>query len=295
MTGWVENRVAIVTGSGRGIGRSTAILLAEEGARVVVNDLGCEVDGSGASRKAADRVVEEIRQLGGEAVANYESVATIVGAESIAECAIDNFGGIDILANCAGVQRENLFQDATEEDFDVLVATHLKGQFCCIKAVLPHMIAQGYGRIVTISSGSAMGLSKGEVVYGAAKAGVLGLTRGVAMEMKEYGITVNAVMPVARTRMQDSSQERVAAGIVKLPPGIGINEPPENIASTIVYLCTEKAGAITGRTFARRFAGTISLISNPSLVRSVYKNGVWTIDEIDGVVAQLVPEVEGTS
>jgi len=292
MTKWLEDRVAIVTGGGRGIGAAIALALAEQGARVVVNDLGCAVSGSGSSREPADAVVEQIRESGGEAVPSYDSVVGMDSATKIAQAALDNFGRIDVLVNSAGVQREHLFKDASEEEFDVLVGTHLKGQFCCMKAVLPHMMARKYGRIVNISSGAAFGISRGEVTYGAAKAGVLGLTRGVAMEMKDCGITVNAVLPVARTRMQTYSQEGVTDGVVKLPAGIGIDEPPENIAPIIVYLASEKAGAITGRTFARRFAGTVALMSDPTVIRSAYKDGVWTVDEIDRVMPHLIPELD---
>ena len=286
MANWLENRVAIVTGSGQGIGRAIAVALAKEGAKVVTNNRKPGTPGGDAENTA-----KEIRDSGGQVVPFFGDISSWEVAHKLAQMAIDSFGRIDILVNNAGIIRETLFKDATEEDFDVMVAINLKGQFNCLKAILPHMIAQKYGRIINISSGSAMGTSRGEVAYGATKAGVLGLTRGVAREMNEYGITVNAVMPVARTRMQGHSQELVAAGIVKLPPGVGINEPPKNITPVVVYLASEKAGKITGRTFARRFVGTIGLMSDPALVRSAYKDGIWTVDEIDKVMPQLISEI----
>ena len=288
MTLWLKNRVAIVTGAGRGIGRATAILLAKEGARVVVNDLGCEIDGSGVSGGPADSVVEEIRKLGGDAVTNYASVVTIDGAKNIAQCALDNFGRIDILVSLAGVDRGKAFVDTTEEDFDILIATHLKGHFGYLKAVLPHMIAQKYGRIVNISSGAVLG-TIGEVVYGAVKSAILGLTRGLAKEVKEYGITVNAIMPAARTRMTAAAASSAA---VKQPSGIGSDQPPETIAPLIAYLASERAGKITGRTIALRCARTVQLMSDPTAVGSAYTAGeAWTIEELDKVMPRLVPEI----
>ncbi len=286
MTLWLENRVAIVTGSGQGIGKAIAIAMAKEGARVVTNNRKPGTPGGDAETTA-----REIIDMGGQAVPFFGDISEWEVAQKLAQMAVDNFDRVDILVNNAGAMREGLFIDATEDDFDMLVASHLKGPSSCTSAVLSHMIAQKYGRIINISSGSALGLVRGQVIYGAAKAGVLGLTRGVAMEMKEYGITVNAIMPVARTRMGDSTHAKVAAGIIKLPPGIGSNEPPENIAPIIVYLASEKAGKITGCTFARRFVGTIGLMSDPTLVRAAYKDGVWNIDEIDKVMPQLIPEV----
>ncbi len=289
MTLWLENRVAIVTGAGRGIGQATAMLLAKEGARVVVNDLGCEIDGSSTSGGPADSVVKEIRELGGEAVANYTSVATMDGAKSIAQCALENFGRIDILVSLAGVERGKAFIDTTEDDFDALVATHLKGHFGCLKAVLPHMIAQKYGRIINISSGAILG-TIGEVVYGAVKSAILGLTRGLAKEVKEYGITVNAIMPAARTRMTAAAASSAA---VKQPSGIGTDQPPETIAPLIAYLASERAGKITGRTIALRYARTVQLMSDPTPVGSAYTaREAWTIEELDKVMPRLVPGIE---
>jgi NAD(P)-dependent dehydrogenase (short-subunit alcohol dehydrogenase family) len=292
MADWLENRVAIVTGSGRGIGRAIAILMAGEGARVVVNDLGCQLDGGGSSNEPANSVVEEIKQLGGEAVSNYESVATMEGARNIVQCAIDNFSRIDILVNNAAITYQELFIDTSAEDFNTVIDINLKGPFNCLQAVLPYMISQKYGRILNISSGSALGLVRGEVAYGATKAGVLCFTKGIALEVKEYGITVNAVMPIAKTRMQEVSKAKIDAGIVKAPPGIARNQAPETIAPLVVYLAGERAGRITGRTFSRRFLGTIQVLSEPTPVRAVYKDEGWTVEEIDKVMPQLIPEIE---
>ena len=286
MTLWLENKVAIVTGSGQGIGRAIAMAMAKEGARVVTNNRKPGTPGGDAETTA-----REIKDMGGQSVPFFGDISEWEVAHKLVQTAVDNFGQVDILVNNAGVVREGLFIDATKEDFTVLVASHLEGQLYCIKAAAPHMIAQKYGRIIHISSGAALGLGKGQVAYGAVKAGILGLTRCCATEMKEYGITVNAIMPVARTRAGDNTDAEVAAGKVKLPVGLGSNEPPENIAPIVVYLASEKAGKITGRTFARRFVGTIGLMSDPTLVRAAYKDGVWSIDEIDKVMTQLLPEI----
>jgi NAD(P)-dependent dehydrogenase (short-subunit alcohol dehydrogenase family) len=291
MARWLEGRAAIVTGAGRGIGRAIAMLLAGEGAGVLVNDLGCDLGGHGTSSGPADSVVEEIRKRGGNAVADYESVATMAGAAKIAAHAMAAFDRIDILVNNAGILAEDEgLVGMSEEDFDRQVDVNFKGAFWCIKAVLPAMRSRKYGRIVNISSGSALGYAQGESAYGATKAGVLGLTWCIAPEVKGDGITVNSIMPTARTRMQDFAQAKIAEGKMKLSSEIGVNEPPEHIAPLVAYLAGESAGRITGRTFSRRFINTIGVMSEPAQVKSALKEGVWTIAEIDRVMGRLLPE-----
>lgn len=289
MTPWLENRVAIVTGAGRGIGRATAMLMAGQGASVVVNDLGCEIDGSGTSGEPADCVVEEINKSGGTAVANHDSVATMDGAGKITQCALDSFGRVDILVNNAGILFDKLFVDTTEEEYEALLNVNLKGPFNCLKAVLPHMIDQQYGRIVNISSGAGLGVVRGEVAYGSTKAGLDCLTRGVSLEVKKEGITLNSIMPVAMTRLQEAALKQVAAGITESTPGIDRNQPPETIAPIIGYLAGEKAGSITGHTFTVRFTGTIQVMNEQTPLRTAYKEGTWTVEEIGKVMPQLVP------
>ena len=273
----LDNRVAIVTGAGHGMGRATAIFLAEQGARVVVNDLGCEVDGSGYSASPAAEVADEINKTGGYAVPNHQSVATMDGAKDIVESALINFNRVDILVNAAAILRQDLVVDITEPDWDIQMATNLKGHFSCIKAALPHMMEQKYGRIINFSSAAAMG-DPGDAAYGASKAGVLGLTRSLANEVKDYGITVNAIMPVARTRMYDF------AG----PGKVATDQPPERIAPLVAYLASDKAGNITGKTLAMRLKGMIQLICDPHAVQGVYKETPWTVEDIHNVMGQLL-------
>ena len=196
------DRVAVVTGGGRGIGRAVAILMAKEGARVVVNDLGVNEDGSGASHSPADDVVREIINSGDTAVANHDSVASLDGGQRIIETAVKHFGRIDILVNNAGIFGMKPLIDISEQEWDNLTQVHLKGHFACTKAAVPYMIEQRYGRIINMSSMAALGpAGAGAVHYATAKAGILGFTRSLSREIGRYGITVNAVMPVARTRM----------------------------------------------------------------------------------------------
>ena len=285
MTLWLENRVAIVTGSGQGIGKAIAVGLAEAGARVVTNNRWPGTPGGDAETAA-----KEIKDSGGQAVPFFGDVSEWEVAQKLVQTAVDNFGRIDILVNNAAIVFEKSFIDTTKEDYDALLNINLKGPFNCLQAVLPHMMAEKYGRIINISSGSGLGVVKGEVAYGSTKAGIECLTKGVALEVKEYGITLNSVMPVAMTRMQKHALTLIDSGIVKAPPGIGRYQTPETISPIVVYLAGEKAGRITGCTFTRRFVGTIQVLSERTPLRSVYKEETWTVEEIDKVMPQLVPE-----
>ncbi len=285
MTLWLENRVAIVTGSGQGIGKAIATAIAEAGARVVTNNRKPGTPGGDAETTA-----KEIKDSGGQAVPFFGDVSEWEVAQKLVQTAVDNFGRLDILVNNAAIVFEKSFIDTTKEDYDALLNINLKGPFNCLQAVLPHMMAEKYGRIINISSGSGLGVVKGEVAYGSTKAGIECLTKGVALEVKECGITLNSVMPVAMTRMQKHALTLIDSGIVKAPPGIGRYQAPETISPIVVYLAGEKAGRITGCTFTRRFVGTIQLLSERTPVRSVYKDETWTVEEIDKVMPQLVPE-----
>ncbi|HXH20838.1 MAG TPA: SDR family NAD(P)-dependent oxidoreductase, partial [Dehalococcoidia bacterium] len=199
--GWLEGKVAVVTGAGRGIGRGIALLMAKEGAKVVVNDLGGNTDGTGVDQGPAMEVVEEIRKAGGTAVPNFDSVASVQGGENIIKTALDNFGRIDILVNNAGILRDRMIFNMTEEEWDAVIAVHLKGQYCTIKPASILMRQQRWGRIVNFSSTSGLIGNAGQANYGAAKAGVAGLTRVVARDLGRYGVTCNAIAPVAATRL----------------------------------------------------------------------------------------------
>src|SRR5437899_1789360 len=252
----LEGRAAVVTGAGRGIGRAIAELLAAEGAAVVVNDLGAEVDGRGASRRVADEVVDAIRARGGRAVANADSVADFPAAERIVETAVKEFGAIDILVNNAGILRDRMIFNMSEEEWDAVIAVHLKGTFNCTRHATRRMREQRRGRIISISSTSGVYGNSGQANYGAAKDGIAGLTRVAARDVGRYGITVNAVCPGALTRMTATVPQTARAVRAERGLSAGAGERrfplrnfrPENVAAWVVHL--ESARGKTGR--ARR-------------------------------------------
>jgi 3-oxoacyl-[acyl-carrier protein] reductase len=284
----LEGRAAVVTGAGRGIGRAIAELLAAEGAAVVVNDLGSEVTGAGASTRVANEVVDAIRARGGRAVANHDSVADFVAAERIVGTAVKEFGAIDILVNNAGILRDRMIFNMSEEEWDAVVAVHLKGTFNCTRHALRVMRDRRAGRVVSISSTSGVYGNSGQANYGAAKDGIAGLTRVAARDVGRYGITVNAVCPGAMTRMSQTVPQtaRVARASRGISTGLGERAfplqhfGPENVAPFVVWLATEAARNVNGQTFLA-MAGMISLLNYPAPVRTIYKNGGrWTPEEI---------------
>ncbi len=299
----LQGRVAIVTGGGRGIGRGVALLLAQEGAAVVVNDLGVAVDGTGASTGPAQDVVNEIKAAGGRAAPSFDSVAEYESAGRIVQTAIDNFGRVDILCHVAGILRDRMVFNMSEEEWDAVLQVHLYGAFNMVHNILPHMIQQRYGRIVLFSSGSGLGAS-GQANYAAAKEGMVGFARALSRELAPYGITINAVYPGGATRMtatipettqQLRQQQRAAAAAqaaqAAAPTMVqtgGIQGPeearaPENNAPKVVYLCTEAGGAITGQVIGTS-GWVMSLYSPRHVTRSIHKNGRWTLDELDKLV-----------
>ncbi len=293
----LTGRVAIVTGAGRGIGRGVARLLAQEGASVVVNDLGGSVDGSESSDTPADLVVGEIREEGGNAVASYDSVAEYGSARQIVQTALDEFGRLDILINAAGILRDRMIFNMSEEEWDSVVRVHLYGSFNMVRRSVPHMIEQQHGRIVLFSSISALG-SPGQTNYSAAKEGIVGLARSAASELHRRGITVNAVYPGGRTRMVESipesavdwlrEQATTRPGSYPVADLVASPEPdealvPESNAPKIVYLCTDAASDITGQVIGTHGWGT-SLFSPRRPVKSIRKDGAWTLDELERLV-----------
>jgi NAD(P)-dependent dehydrogenase (short-subunit alcohol dehydrogenase family) len=248
-----DGRVAVVTGAGGGLGRGYALELARRGARVVVNDLGGAVDGSGASRQAADVVVEEVEAAGGEAVANYNSVSTRDGGAAIIQAAVDAFGTVDIVVNNAGILRDKSFANMTLDEVDAVLDVHLKGAFYVSHPAFKVMKEKGYGRFVHTSSASGIFGNFGQANYGAAKAGLVGLSNVLAIEGEKYGIKSNAIAPTAKTRMTEEL----------LGPFAEMFDP-DQVTPMVVYLCSEASDythqvfCVGGGRYARVFIGTNS-------------------------------------
>ncbi|HET6615119.1 MAG TPA: SDR family NAD(P)-dependent oxidoreductase [Dehalococcoidia bacterium] len=294
--GALEGRVAVVTGSGRGIGRGIALLFAREGAKVVVNDPGGNIDGSGHDNGPADQVVAEIKAEGGTAVACYDSVATVDGGEAIIKTAIDSFERLDILVNNAGILRDRMIFNMSEQEWDDVIAVHLKGHYNCTRPASILMRQQRFGRIINFSSGSGIIGNPGQANYGAAKSGVAGFTRVVAKDLGRYGVTCNAIAPGAATRMigtiSDQSRElRQRAGIggpggqpPQQRPVAPTLRDPEMVAPMVAYLASDDAWNINGQIF-HVAGGTVGIAHQPTPMRTLWKPAMWTLDELE----QLVP------
>ncbi len=288
----LEGKVAIVTGAGRGIGRALALQMAEEGARVVVNDAGVGPDGIGHDNGPAEQVVAEIKDKGLTAVANYDSVATMDGGDSIIKTALDSFGRLDILVNNAGILRDRMIFNMSEQEWDDVIAVHLKGHFACIKPAAVLMRQQRYGRIINFSSESGLWGNAGQANYGAAKSGIAGLTRVVARDMGRYGVTCNAIAPRAMTRLTATiPQQRPGAAPADAPRPEQLRQlAPEFIAPMVCYLASDHAWNVNGQIF-HVYAGTVALLSHPLPSRTIFKNGMWTLDELSKLVPQMMEGV----
>ncbi len=284
--GRLEDKVAVVTGAGRGIGREVALMMAGEGASVVVNDLGGAADGTGGGR-IADQVVAEIEALGGKAVANTESVAEVAGGESLLNCALDAFGGMDILVNNAGILRDRSIFNLDEADWDAVIAVHLKGHYCCSRPFAKYIRETGRTgcRIVNFSSVSGLFGNFGQSNYGAAKAGIAGFSRVLALEMAKYGCTVNTISPGALTRMTIPLLENRGDEVSQAHLD---DSGPQHVAPMVVWLCTQEAAGISGEIF-HTGSGTVAIMQQPAVIKEFTKSGsLWTLEELDRAAPELV-------
>ena len=272
---FLDGKVIAITGAGGGIGRALALGCAAEGASVVVNDYGVSIAGEDPTSDVADAVVAEIESAGGSAVAVADSVATMDGGERIVQTAVDKFGRIDGVVCVAGTLRERMLFNMTEDDWDNVVATHLKGTFTLFRAATPLMRAQKSGSLIAFTSGAFAG-SVAQANYSAAKGGVVSLVRSAAAGMHKYGVTANAIAPIARTRMS-----------ANVPFGLDDMGEPEDIAPMVVYLLSDAAREITGQVYTVA-GGKIAVWDQPHEVREMRKDGRWTPEEI---AAQLPGDV----
>jgi NAD(P)-dependent dehydrogenase (short-subunit alcohol dehydrogenase family) len=279
----LEGKVALVTGGGRGLGRGIALALAAAGAKVVVNDLGASLDGQLDNEQPANEVVAAIKARGGEAIADGGSVADWGAAHKMVEAAVNSFGRIDIVVNNAGILRDAMFHRMSEPEFDQVLAVHLKGSFNVSRAAAPHFKQRGSGVYVHMTSTSGLIGNFGQANYSAAKLGIVGLSKSIALDMQKFGVRSNAVAPFAWTRMIDSipnetpEQKRRVEGLKKLVP--------ERVAPFVVGLCADAAGDVSGQIFGVR-NNEIYLFSQPRPIRSAHSGEGWTPE---GVIETALP------
>jgi NAD(P)-dependent dehydrogenase (short-subunit alcohol dehydrogenase family) len=290
--GALDGRVAIITGSGRGIGREHALLFAQEGAKIVINDLGGAIDGSGDDRTPAQQVVDEIKAMGGEAVANADNVADFEGGQRLVQAAIDAFGDLHILVNNAGILRDRVLVNMTEEEWDSVIHVHLKGHF------VPTRWAAAYWReqtkagktvkanVINTSSTSGLLGNPGQTNYGAAKAGIAAFSVIAAMELERYGVRVNALAPAARTRMTEATPG--LSDIVKAPEDASRFDiwDPANVSPMVAYLATENL-PFTGRVFFVQ-GGKVQNMTPWTMAEAIDKDDRWTVAELENEVKKLL-------
>ena len=263
---YLDGKTIAVTGAGRGIGRAVALACAAAGANVVVNDYGVSIDGSDPSSEVADAVVAEIEAAGGKAIAVADTVTTMEGGARIVQAAVDTYGSIDGVVCIAGILRERMLFNMSEEEWDPVIETHLKGTFTVFRAAAPLMRAQKSGTMIGFTSGAFAG-SVAQANYSAAKGGIVSLTRSAAVGMHKYGVTANVIAPVAKSRMSGN-----------VPFGIEMGEP-EDVAPMVVFLLGDAARSVTGQVYTAN-GGTIAVWNQPVEVRSMKKDGRWTPEEI---------------
>ncbi|MBH5390844.1 MULTISPECIES: SDR family oxidoreductase [Bradyrhizobium] len=275
--GIMDGKVALVTGAGRGVGRGIALAFAKAGAAVVVNDLGVNLAGEAGESTPAKEVADEINAAGGRAVANTDSVTSAKGAQSMVQMAIDTFGRIDAVVNNAGNLRDGLFHKMTEEEFESVISVHLRGSFHVSRAAAPFFKTQASGAYVHMTSTSGLVGNFGQANYAAAKLGIVGLSKSIALDMQRFNVRSNAVAPFAWTRMIDSiptntpEQQRRVDGLKKLVP--------EKIAPFVVALASDAAAHVTGQIFGVR-NNEIYLFSQPRPVRTAHTAEGWTPETV---------------
>lgn len=291
--GALDGRVAIITGAGRGLGREHALLFAQEGAKVVVNDLGGDIDGSGDDRAPAQQVVDEIKAMGGEAVANVDSVADWDGAARLIQTAVDTFGGLHVLVNNAGILRDRVIVNMTEQEWDAVIHVHLKGHFC------PTRLAASYWReqskagnevkasIIHTSSTSGLLGNPGQANYGAAKSGIATFSQICSMELGRYGVRSNAIAPAARTRLTE--QTPGLSDVVKAPEDASKFDvwDPANVSPFVAYLATE-ACPFSGEAFLVQ-GGVVQRFQPWTLSEKIDKGDRWSVAELAAEAAKLAP------
>lgn len=282
--GMLDGKAAIVTGAGRGIGRGVALALAEAGAKVLVDDPGVNTDGTGDDRGPADEVVDEIKKAGGEAIASYESVATMDGGDKLIRQALDAFGRLDIVVTPHGILRDRMVFNMDEEQFDEVIKVHLKGTFALLKPAAAFFRQQKSGRFITFTSGAGLSGNTGQANYSAAKGGIAGMTRTAALDLGKYGVTVNCIAPAALTRMtggvsDEARQKRQEMGLAQRDNTMSMLRDPEDIAPMVVYLASDDAWWINGHIFMC-YGGTIGWYPIPEPTRTMETEGRWKPEDI---------------
>lgn len=282
----LQDKVAIITGAGRGIGRAIALYFAGEGAKVVVNDLGGGPDGQGEITKVADETVREIEALGGEAVANYDSVTELKNAENMVQTALDRFGRLDIVVNNAGILRDRMIFKMSQEEWDSVYNVHLKGSFNMTRAAAPHFKEQRSGTFINFTSTSGLIGNVGQANYAAAKLGIVGLTKSTAFDMANYNVTANAIAPFAWSRLIGTiptDREEQNDKVQKV-----MRMSPELIPPMVAYLATDDAADITGQIFGIR-AKEVFLFSQYEPIRSAYNPEGWTVESLANLKQAFKP------
>ncbi|NKR24232.1 SDR family NAD(P)-dependent oxidoreductase [Rhodococcus hoagii] len=296
MSGLLDGRVVIITGAGRGIGRAHALAFAAEGAKVVVNDIGVGGDGSNTGETPAEQVVAEIKAAGGEAVTNGDDVASWEGAQNLIQTALDNFGRLDVLVNNAGFLRDRMLVGMSEEEWDAVIRVHLKGHFAPLRHAAAYWRAESKAgrpvdaRIINTSSGAGLQGSIGQGNYAAAKAGIAEMTIQAAAELKNYGVSVNAIAPAARTRMTVGAGGAMAEAMAAPEEGFDAMAP-ENISPLVVWLGSAESKDVTGRVFEVE-GGKITVAEGWRHGPTQDKGDRWDPKELGPVVADLLAKAE---